>query len=75
MSNMQDVDADARLLEDGRAASEALQPDSRSPWKEAAQRRKCIRNAQYLLLFNLAAGLVLGLVVASFCIKCVPPSE
>ncbi|CDJ57302.1 hypothetical protein, conserved [Eimeria maxima] len=69
MSNMQDVDADARLLEDGRAASEALQPDSRSPWKEAAQRRKCIRNAQYLLLFNLAAGLVLGLVVASFCIK------
>lgn len=71
MSNMQDVDADAHLLEDGSAAAETVDLNSVSSWKEAAQRRKYIRNAQYLLVFNLGVGLLLGLVVASFCFKCV----
>ncbi|CDJ53850.1 hypothetical protein, conserved [Eimeria brunetti] len=69
MSNVQDVDADARLLEDGRAASHAVDADGISLWKEATKRSRHIRNAQYLLVFNLAVGLLLGLVVASFCIK------
>ncbi|CDI80335.1 hypothetical protein, conserved [Eimeria praecox] len=50
---MQDTNADARLLEDGVAAAETVDRTSTSSWKEAAHRRKYIKKAQYLLVFNL----------------------
>ncbi|CDJ27562.1 uncharacterized protein EMH_0088570 [Eimeria mitis] len=69
MSSVQDVDADARLLEDGRAAPENVHPDDISSWEKTTQRKRYIRNAQCLLVFNLAVGLILASLLASFCIK------
>lgn len=69
MRNPQDVDTKARLLEDGLAPSDTANDTRALLQKQAAERRKGIRRIQYLLVFNVAMGLLLSLVAASFCIK------
>ncbi|CDJ64459.1 hypothetical protein, conserved [Eimeria necatrix] len=69
MRDIQDVDGNAQLLEDGKAVSESAAPSSTLVAKEAGARRRHMRKAQRLLVFNVGLGILLGLCAASFCIK------
>lgn len=74
MRDIQDVDGNAQLLEDGKAVSESAAPSSTLVAKEAGARRRHMRKAQRLLVFNVGLGILLGLCAASFCIKYVAAS-
>ncbi|KAL8275782.1 hypothetical protein Esti_000345 [Eimeria stiedai] len=65
----QDVEAKARLLEDGKKTAGAA--DDVHPFfqEQIAEERRGFRHAQCLLVFNVAVGLLLGIAVASFCIR------
>lgn len=69
MGSFQDVADRERLLENGGAIPIFSNDGKEFFQKNATERRRSVRHAQYLLLFNVAMGLLLSLVVAFFCIR------
>lgn len=69
MGSLQDVADKERLLENGWGSPANPNNGKEFPQREATERRRCVRHAQHLLLFNVAVGLLLSLAVAFFCIR------